>query len=181
MRNKKNMQCQYLLTHEVPTDFFPEKRADYRLSRKSLRDLTGLECLEIVDHLHMKDDPTIKVSLSHTKDLGCAAISKDPKVASIGVDVEWSDRTYRSGIEKYFLLESDDKDLELIELWACKEAAYKAYSPLYKGQKTLVIKDFTIQDHKIIFQDEIIGDIWVEKIEYLGRELVLSQGIIYHC
>lgn len=178
MRNKKSMLCSYLLIHEVPTDFLPEKRDDHRLSRKALKELTGLDNLSIVNHLHMAADTSMKVSLSHTKGLACAAMSQDPEVVSIGVDVEWSDRKYRSGIEKYFLRDEDDKSLELIELWACKEAAYKALSPIYKGDKTLVIKDFIIKERVIYLEDLPIGEVQVEKLDYLGREIVLSQGVI---
>jgi phosphopantetheinyl transferase (holo-ACP synthase) len=178
MRNKKNMLCSYLLIHEVPTDFLPEKRDDHRFSRKALKDLTGLENLNITNHLHMEEDSSMKVSLSHTKGLACAAMTQDQDIVSIGVDIEWTDRKYRSGIEKYFLREEDDKALELIELWACKEAAYKALSPIYKGEKTLVIKDFVIMNDRILFEGVEIGIVSVKRFEYLGREVVLSQGII---
>jgi len=178
IRNKKIMICSYLLTHEAPEDFFPEKRQDFRLSRSALKGLTKLDDLEIDNHLAMSADSSIKVSISHTKGLGCAAADNSDQTISIGVDIEWSDRKFRSGVEKFFFREEDDKSLSLIELWSCKESAFKCLSPIYKGEKTLVVKDFVIDKGRIIFEGRDIGEICVEKIDYLGRELIISQGRI---
>lgn len=178
IRNKKSMSCSYLLISKVSEDFYPQKSEGFRLSRRALKDLTDLENLNIVNHLYMEDQESTKVSISHTKGLGCAMISKDSKLQSIGIDIEWSDRKYKPAIEKYFMRDEDQESLSLIQVWACKEAAYKALFPLYKGQKPLVLKDFVIRDERIFFEGRDIGEVKVEELFFEKRALTLAQATI---
>lgn len=171
------MNIKYLVTTSCPSEFLPTHREDHRLSRFALAKLSGCESLEIYNHHHLVEKPSTTVSLSHTKNLAVAAINDSPKARSIGIDIEWCDRECKPGIEKFFLREQDDKSLKLMELWGVKEAAYKAFYPLYEGNKTLVLKDFTIIGTKIYFNGLSIGNYEIkhESIEAKAYTLCLAQ------
>ncbi|EQC43805.1 4'-phosphopantetheinyl transferase superfamily protein [Bacteriovorax sp. Seq25_V] len=154
-----------------PEDFHPEANQGFRISRYALSQLTknhlGHEVLEIESFNHLKNNPETLVSLSHTKDAAAAIIANHSDYQGIGIDIEWRTRKYRPGIEKYFLLESDDKELPLLDLWCAKEAAYKAYFPHYRGEKVLVIKDLIIKNSKFYIEGNVdaLGDILFENTE----------------
>ena len=112
------------------------------------RPLTSLSDLEINHHHTLKKDPGILVGLSHTKDFGAAVLGPTSKIKGLGIDIELSSRTLKQGVQKFFLHKEDDLFLQKnpLLLWMAKEASYKALAPLYKKEKTLVLKDFWIRD-----------------------------------
>ena len=100
--------------------------------------------LDIENHQFMKNDQQIKVSLSHADHKAMATTTTDSLILSIGVDLEREDREIKKGIKKFYIIDNDELDSPL-ELWCVKEAAFKAISPLYKGDKKLVLKDITVK------------------------------------
>lgn len=148
MSNKKFRRSTYLYTtpKDVPADFMPDKKADFRLSRWCLKKLTQEENLNISNHLHMEESREKLVSVTHTKELAAGALCTNPEVKSVGIDIEWSDRRMREGSFKYFV--TCESELEIhspLEIWCIKEAAFKAYSPFHdENKKILVLTDFRI-------------------------------------
>ena len=113
------------------------------LKMVSDRDFLEYDELEIVNHQYLKEDRRILVSISHTNDFAVASVSDSDQLSSIGVDLEVSTREIKEGIYKFFINESD-QITNTLELWCIKEAAFKALSPLYQEEKTLVLKDINI-------------------------------------
>ena len=136
-------------THlEIPDSFLSGSKKHSRAARYALSKLTkntGPEDLDIHNHQYLKSDKFTLVSLSHTKDLACAATATRDEIQSIGIDIELTHRAVKPGIEKFYRNSSDQIRDNLL-LWSLKEAAFKAISPLYKGEKVLVLKDIVIRD-----------------------------------
>ena len=178
IRNKKTMNSKFRITTTVPESFLPDEKEHFRLSRYALRHLCGQEDLTIEKHLHLKSAPNIKVSISHTDGAAAAMICESESTISIGIDIEWSCRQVKPGIEKFFINEADDCQINKLENWCIKEAAYKAYSPIYNDEKVLVLKDFTIKDNAFYICDKYIGDYEVEYQEIDGREIIITKAHI---
>lgn len=180
IRNKKSMPYKFRLTtnSQLPNDFLPDEKETYRLSRFALKKLTGLDNLHITNHQYMTEKPETAVSISHTKGLGAALICDYPGIDNIGIDIEWADRKYRPGVEKYFLLEEDDSQLSLLEVWCAKEAAYKALCPIYTGEKTLVIKDFTIRGGRFYGPDKSVGKIEIYHDTIEEKKVVMAIALL---
>lgn len=113
------------------------------LKMVSERDFLEYNELEIINHQYLKEDQKILVSISHTNDFAVASVSDSSEFSSIGVDLELSTREIKEGIQKFYINEFDQIK-NTLKLWCIKEAAFKAISPLYKGEKTLVLKDINI-------------------------------------
>lgn len=152
MSNNKFMRSTflYLGPSELPTDFLPTDKADFRLSRYCLKQLTNASNLSISRYLHLEEDSSKLVSLTHTRGLAACALCTNPDVKSIGVDIEWTHRNMKEGSFKYFV--TDESELKLhspLEIWCIKEAAFKAYYPFYDeiaADKVLVLTDFLITE-----------------------------------
>ena len=105
------------------------------------------EGLAIENHHCLKRDAQILVGLSHTGDYGAAVVGRRSEgLKGVGIDIEFEHRPLPSGGEKFFVCREDDEALKAhpLRLWVAKEAAFKAFSPLYRGKKTLVLKDFWV-------------------------------------
>ncbi len=149
----KNFIFEISTGDDVPRNFPEFKNVYSKLSRvalfNSLKNITSnpnFDDLQISRHLHLTNFPDYKVSLSHTKDISCALLSNCPNYQSIGVDIEWESRLVKPGIEKFYINENDTEKLTKLEVWMAKEAIFKAISPLYKGDKVLVLKDIAIDE-----------------------------------
>jgi len=76
-------------------------------------------------------------SISHAGTIAVAAVAKKDQLQSLGIDIELVTRSVRSGFE---IRVAHDREIHLIrvgqisliELFAAKEAIYKAFSPLWK-------------------------------------------------
>jgi phosphopantetheinyl transferase (holo-ACP synthase) len=99
--------------------------------------------LEITNHQFMKKSSSTKVSISHTNSYAMACSTTNPKIESIGVDLESCNRELKEGIKKFYIIEADEIS-DPLHLWCIKEAAFKAVSPLFKIEKQLVLKDITV-------------------------------------
>lgn len=132
--------------------------------------------LNIINHHHMEKAKDALVSLSHTSKFSMASVTKSCDIQSIGIDLESVDRKIKKGIEKFFLNEKDEIS-DTLHLWCIKEAAFKAISPLYKGEKQLVLKDIAIQANGrfVLLLDEPIQGYWKIQIE---SERVFSHALI---
>jgi len=111
----------------------------------------NFEHMEIINHHYMVNVPGTLVSLSHTKDLAVAIIAQQNEIFSIGVDIERMDRDVKPEIVNKFKNDQDSNQLSDLELWVCKEACFKALSPIYKRlhlKRNLILKDIIIVDQK---------------------------------
>lgn len=86
---------------------------------------------EIRNYDHVDEAPQIRVSLSHTSNLGAVIACSHPAVMGVGVDVEFAGRTLRPGAERHFLNGEDAPELhaDLLSAWVAKEAVFKAIDP----------------------------------------------------
>jgi phosphopantetheinyl transferase (holo-ACP synthase) len=146
-----------LLPQDIARKFTNLKQAkNYFVSRMALKICLNQEKLswdelEVIDHLYLKNQPETLVSLSHTKEIGCALTSKIGSATqqgpySIGVDIEESQRRIRPNAEKYFASFLDGESTPL-KLWSLKEAAFKALWP---------------RVNKTIRQSLMLSKIWVK-------------------
>ncbi len=94
----------------------------YALSRRDF---------EIRNYDHIDEAPQIRVSLSHTSNLGAVIACSHPAVMGVGVDVEFAGRALRPGAERHFLNTEDAPELhaDLLCAWVAKEAVFKATDP----------------------------------------------------
>lgn len=124
----------------------PKRQAGFLAARKALQMLVPqakLPELKLNEFHFLSDYPERLFSLAHTKDLAIAVMADKKDFRSVGVDLEFLDREVKTGSEKYFINNQDEKNLSELELWCAKEAAFKAASFLYS--KNLVLKDFWIK------------------------------------
>lgn len=86
---------------------------------------------EIRNHDHVDEAPQVRVSLSHTSNLGAVIACSHPAVMGVGVDVEFADRTLRPGTQRHFLNADDGPEMyaNLLTAWVAKEAVFKAIDP----------------------------------------------------
>lgn len=138
----------------------PKRVREFAASRNALAKLCkrdNFDDLEIEGNSHLRHDPKTKVSLSHTRGISAAAISSSH--TAIGVDVEFADRIFKEAVAKFFK-HSEDYAISTLELWCIKEAAFKAFEPLkhYQSIKdTLVLKDLTVTEKEVIFNQKAIA------------------------
>ncbi len=117
---------------------------------------------EIHRHHCLKRDPEVLVGLSHTEDYGAAIVGlKSNQLQGLGIDIEKNNRSIKLGAEKFFVRDDDDPTLknDPLKLWMAKEAAYKAFFPLYKEKKVLVLKDFWIRQQSFGWREKRLGPI----------------------
>lgn len=141
---------------------------------------TTYQDIEIYNHLHLKADNSILVSLTHTNSLAAAAISTSKNISSIGIDIESTSREMKEGILKFFRREDDEVD-NVLELWCIKEAAFKAISPLYQQEKRLVLKDIIINDKGefILDSEQSIKGLYkieVKEDHYVALAIILKSS-----
>ncbi len=144
--DNKKIDIEFSTHSEVPQNFLPELNIYSRSARFALKTLISGHStvdLDIHNHTHLVSDKNVLVSLSHTKKVACAAKASAKDFSGIGIDIENRSRAIKPGIEKFFINDHDEVDDKLL-LWSTKEAIFKAISPFYKSEKTLVLKDITI-------------------------------------
>ncbi|ATH08348.1 hypothetical protein BIY24_10430 [Halobacteriovorax marinus] len=178
---------------EIPRDVsevYPSKKRvrDHYTSRlallHALESLKGPESFQnysdlIIDnHHHLRKAPEILVSLTHTIQLAAAVVSNHPKISSLGIDLESTQREMKEGILKFFIRDADTES-DPLKNWCIKEAAFKALSPLYNLEKRLVLKDIIISKDKTFFLEtlpELKGHYSIEerKGHYLALAITLA-------
>lgn len=142
------------------------------------------EEIEIVDHQFIKGFPELKVSLSHTKDAwALATISNHQDVLGLGVDLEFTDREIKKGIEKLYINEEDFWQEEPLQLWCFKEAAFKAISPLLESDvlnKTFVLKDIIVEGDEFLLKgmDQVLGNFEQYQIKVEEQEFLITEAYL---
>lgn len=106
-----------------------KRRNELATGRALLRDLLGADVAIPVGPTRAPVLPHGVVgSLAHDREVAVAAITSDPAVAALGVDVE-DDATLSDGMAR-LILRPDERGLDAHLAFCLKEAAYKAWSTL---------------------------------------------------
>lgn len=173
------------LRHEVQfspdADGFTNSReALKRLLQNEGHEIHELKAdLELVNYQNLKKFPQYLTSISHTQGAGAAILAAKSHYLSVGVDIEWSDRLMKEGTQRFYRHLNDSEYLNGLELWAMKEAAFKALSPLgFPG--VLVLSKIIIQNEEFWSAEmsEIKGRLETFKIASNERELCLAVAYI---
>lgn len=140
-------------------DYTPIRQTHYRNSRLALQraveelsatSLKKTEDLLIENHLHLKNNSDILVSLAHTRGIASAvSAKKSSELFGIGIDCESLHRDVKETIMDKFS-HAQDKGLNPLKLWCAKEAAFKASSAFWKNDKTFILKDIVIKNDEFL-------------------------------
>lgn len=112
--------------------------------------------LESSNHLHLDHYPHILTSISHTEYsqgqfLSAAVIGHKSQYRSLGIDIEDKNREVHARIISKFQNPKDKiENLEIIDYWTLKEAAFKALSPVSPSTEVL-LKDIAITNSEFQF------------------------------
>jgi phosphopantetheinyl transferase (holo-ACP synthase) len=179
----------------IPEHVHPNLALQKKAARLALYDAIAerghkinFQHMEIINNHYVVNVPGTLVSLSHTKDMAVAIIAKQDEIFSIGVDLERIDREVKKELVSRFKNEQDTHDLSELELWVCKEACFKALSPVYKRlnlKRKLIIKDIIIISEKSaqitnLKNETIHLDIELSQIDqhYLAKALIKNNNYI---
>lgn len=123
------------ITHEVQFSATKDAFTNSREALKLLLQKDGHQILdlkqdlELINYQNLAKFPEYLTSITHTKGAGAAVLAKKSDYLSVGIDIEWSDRTMKLEAQRFFRHPEDSSYEDMIELWTMKEAAFKALSP----------------------------------------------------
>jgi len=102
----------------------------------------------LVKYDYFENIPHLTTSISHGQRAGAVICVNKELVPGIGIDIEEESRVIAPRASKFFINSSDEQcdDKDLIFLWAKKEAAFKATSPL--NQEVKLLKDIWIRNNQ---------------------------------
>jgi hypothetical protein len=174
---------------KIPYELFASSEDGFITTRTALKTLLSKEGLPITDlkvelslhnHREIPKYPQYFTSLSHTRGMGAAALIKRDLVLGVGIDVEWSDRIIKPGMEKFFVNELDQTNLKPIELWTVKEAAFKTLSPIGTFPGTLVLSKIIIHGNRFFTNEEphLKGTFHIHHHQIAGRNLVVTLASV---
>lgn len=111
----------------------PQRKRTFLLSREALRvslkeagKEVAISMLMLKDYSGIRGVPEYTLSLSHSKDCGAALVAPGCIYRSVGIDIEHTERTVKKSIIERVGHPEDLGSLRNIELWALKEAVFKA-------------------------------------------------------
>ena len=129
------------------------------------------------DHMGIKSGNRLLLSISHTKNYGVILLAKKEDYLSVGIDLEFSNRSINPNTKKFFLNPNEDSQ-NLLDIWTQKEAAFKASSPLSSGCKLLT--DILINNQTFTLKGfpELNGDIITFKRKIDQQNFTISVATI---
>lgn len=138
--------------------------------------------LEILNYHCLKQLPQFLVSISHSRGIGAAIIADKKDYLSVGIDIEFADRSLPDKSEKYYFNESDSI-CKSIQLWSIKEACFKAYNSyqLIHKKPFIQMAQFSV-DEKYIFltdQTQPIGEYSLSIQNITNRDLIIATALLY--
>jgi len=105
----------------------PVRRHEFASGRALLRDLAGtIEAIPVGPTRAPLLPPGVVGSLAHDRLVAVAAVSRDPSVAALGIDVEPTEPLATEMAR--VILRDDERALDAHLAFTLKEAAYKAWS-----------------------------------------------------
>ncbi len=105
--------------------------------------------LQLENYTGLVNFPQLTVSLSHTKTTGAAMVAARSECKSVGIDIEKTDRKLADKIAKKFINQQDQSDRSILEIWAMKEAAFKAITGIkeeLKIEQSLVLQNIILSN-----------------------------------
>ena len=146
---------------------------------------TKIESLQIHQYHFLEHFPDYLVSISHNPRVYMAALALKKNFFSIGIDIEFINRSISSGAEKFFVSNLDASRFNFLELWVMKEACYKALTPYMalhdKYKKNFTLKEIWINQNLefgISSSQKNIGEVYLETIIIEGKEYLLAKSYI---
>lgn len=114
-------------------------------------------------------------SRSHTERWACACLDVlNPHEASVGVDIEHRSRKIRPELKRYYENPEDlTMELQPIEIWCLKEAAFKALSS-FISYNSLKLKNLVLTNIQLISQED--GEIHFKSSKFRGKAGILPEG-----
>ena len=168
------------------------KEKNFHLSREALKSCLReyrpdgqwekSKSLEIVNYHYLLADDQLRVSLSHTGQVGAALLCHCNEASSVGIDIEFAHRHISSGASRFFKNPKDKWDYqkkgEILWAWSLKEAAFKALSPLinYNEKRPLLLKHIWIyaDEFGLGLCDEPIGKLQKKHDQTLSLNIALA-------
>ncbi len=147
------------ITHEVQISsdkdaFTNSREALASLLKQEMISVINLkDDLELINYQNLKKFPDYVLSLSHTKGAGAAVLAKKAEIASLGIDIEWSDRNLKDEASRFYRHPEDSAYENKLELWTMKEAAFKALSP-HGFPGVLVLSKIIIKDGEFFTNEQ---------------------------
>ena len=168
------------------------KEKNHLLSRNALKNCLqeydpcgnwdDVERLQIIRHHHMFCNHQLRVSLSHTKNVGAALLCHFKEASSVGIDIEFSHRKIKFGISRFFKNLYDKWDYQsedqILWAWSLKEAAFKAISPLvnHHEKNPLLLKHIWIteNDFGLYYSKRALGRLEKKYNQTLSLNIALA-------
>jgi 4'-phosphopantetheinyl transferase EntD len=161
---------QFALWHNEAQKRMPDvhanRKIEWALARMALAQtlalhgmkLTPSQCL-FKGHHELTHLPQWRFSLSHTKDVAAAWLMPAARVRGLGLDIEFKDRKVPPQV-KARLAHKNDTVLPALQLWALKEAAFKALPTLAQNDvwlNRLIIaeKSFELENSPFVGEWEL--------------------------
>ncbi len=129
----------------------------YRALKSEKIPIKKMNDLKITEDFKLKELHSISFSLSHTKNIGAALLSKSNDI-SIGLDIEWEGRKFNDETQRHFINSQDQlNNTNLLKVWCAKEASFKALWKFLNRRnalprKSLVLKDISLEIDKNNFK-----------------------------
>jgi 4'-phosphopantetheinyl transferase EntD len=132
-----------------------KRQHEFATGRALLRELIGAATLIPTDHRRAPQWPDgFCGSLAHDDRCAVAAVSKDPSVRAIGIDVEST--ALLADDMAALILRPEERALDAHLVFSLKEAAYKAWSSL--GGRLLDHQDVLVAVHGTRFDARVVAD-----------------------
>lgn len=121
--------------------------------------------LSIENNRNLRKIKNYLVSITHTKGVVASGIANSDDVGGIGLDMEAIDRRFSENTERMFKNSFDEEGIDLMKLWICKEAAYKALHPIIKLNLSSSFIDREIVDLEVMKSFDL-KNIWIKQNQY---------------
>ncbi|MBF0298431.1 MAG: hypothetical protein HQK51_06905 [Oligoflexia bacterium] len=91
--------------------------------------------LNIENNRNLLKFKNLLTSITHTYGMVVSGLAdeNEDNILAFGLDIEKIDRRFSENTKRMFKNNFDEKKIDLIKLWICKEAAFKALDPIIKS------------------------------------------------
>lgn len=143
-----------LVATSLGADVHPKRARGFCLAREALRDCfkefkidLNVKDISLEGYSQVRGFPTLRISLSHTSEWGAALVGYSAQYASLGIDIEPLERVVKPMILAR-VSHAEDLDMSPINLWALKEASFKALMNTGKFKAPLEFSSIRISEGK---------------------------------
>lgn len=141
-----------LVEEALGENVHPKRALGFCLAREALRECflhfnirLSIHELAVKKFHQLEHHPSLTISLAHSGNWGAAVVAKKSSVASIGIDIESTDRSVKPAIIERI---SHPQDLVLpsLSMWVLKEAIFKSTMNTGKFELPVEFSSLKIQD-----------------------------------